>query len=206
VPAGLLVWGALEGELSANPIKDITEETGIWTLRFILFTLTITPLRKISGWAPIARFRRMLGLFAFFYGSLHFATYIYLDQFFAFDEILRDVAKRPFITVGFAVDGITRLPPKRIVKWMGKEVNYSINWSIMHWGNSLSLAGETDTKGTIMRRVLAILWISTVGLLTSRRIAEKSVQQAKAIWRSLKQQFMQLSDLAVWWHRPDLAH
>ena len=70
VPAGYLAWKAAADELSANPIKDITEETGIWTLRFLLMTLSITPLRKISGWAPLARFRRMLGLFAFFYDSL----------------------------------------------------------------------------------------------------------------------------------------
>ncbi len=69
LPVGLLAWKALAGELSANPIKDITEETGIWTLRLILFTLTITPLRKVSRWAPLARFRRMIGLFAFFYVS-----------------------------------------------------------------------------------------------------------------------------------------
>jgi sulfoxide reductase heme-binding subunit YedZ len=131
LPAGLLAWKAMAGELSANPIKDITEETGIWTLRFILFTLTITPLRKISGWSPLARFRRMLGLFAFFYGSLHFVTYIYLDQFFAFDEILKDVVKRPFITVGFAaflmMIPLALTSPKIVLKWMGGK-----RWRLLH--------------------------------------------------------------------------
>lgn len=131
VPLGFLLYGAAMGELSANPIKDITEETGTWTLRFIVITLSITPLRKISGWSRLARFRRMLGLFAFFYGFLHFTTYIYLDQFFAFDEILKDIAKRPFITVGFAAFALM-IPlaitsPNRVVKWMGGE-----RWRLLH--------------------------------------------------------------------------
>jgi methionine sulfoxide reductase heme-binding subunit len=128
---GLLVLRGVAGDLSANPIKDITEETGIWTLRFIVLTLTITPLRKISGWAPLVRFRRMIGLYAFFYGSLHFVTYIYLDQFFAFDEILRDVVKRPFITVGFAaflmMIPLALTSPKIIAKWMGGK-----KWRLLH--------------------------------------------------------------------------
>ncbi|MDP2884999.1 MAG: protein-methionine-sulfoxide reductase heme-binding subunit MsrQ [Ignavibacteria bacterium] len=123
LPLALLLWKAAIGELSANPIKDITEETGIWTLRFLVVTLSITPLRKITGWQRFARFRRMAGLFAFFYGFLHFTTYIYLDQFFAFEEIITDVAKRPFITVGFTAF-VLMIPlaitsPNRIVKWMG---------------------------------------------------------------------------------------
>jgi methionine sulfoxide reductase heme-binding subunit len=131
LPAVLLAWKAYAGELSANPIKDITEETGVWTLRFILLTLTITPLRKISGWAPAARFRRMLGLFAFFYGCLHFLTYVYLDQFFAFDEIIRDVGKRPFIMAGFAAF-VMMIPlaltsPDFMVRWMGGK-----NWRMVH--------------------------------------------------------------------------
>jgi sulfoxide reductase heme-binding subunit YedZ len=131
IPAGLLVWKALAGNLSANPIKDITEETGIWTLRFVLLTLTITPLRKITGRAIISRFRRMLGLYAFFYGFLHFVTYIYLDQFFAWDEIVLDVAKRPFITVGFTAF-VMMIPlalssPNFVVKWMGGK-----KWRLLH--------------------------------------------------------------------------
>jgi sulfoxide reductase heme-binding subunit YedZ len=131
VPLGMLLYGVAMGELSANPIKDVTEETGIWTLRFIVITLSITPLRKITGWSRLARFRRMVGLFAFFYGFLHFTTYIYLDQFFAFDEILKDVAKRPFITVGFAAF-VLMIPlaitsPNRVVRWMGGK-----RWQLLH--------------------------------------------------------------------------
>jgi sulfoxide reductase heme-binding subunit YedZ len=101
-PALYLGWRAAAGELSVNPIEDVTLTTGRWTLRFLLITLAVTPVRRLTGWQPAIRFRRMLGLFAFFYGTLHFLTYVALDQFFAWGFILGDIAKRPYITVGFA--------------------------------------------------------------------------------------------------------
>ena len=101
IPAAWLVFAALTDRLSADPVKDITQETGSWTLRVLLVTLCITPLRKLTGWNSVIRYRRMLGLFAFFYGFLHFLTYVWLDQFFSVSEIVRDVYKRPFITAGF---------------------------------------------------------------------------------------------------------
>lgn len=100
-PLAYLVYGAFAGALGANPIDVITDETGTWTLRFLVLTLLVTPLRRWTGWNGLIRFRRMLGLFAFFYATLHFLTYLWLDQFFALDEIVKDIAKRPFITVGF---------------------------------------------------------------------------------------------------------
>ena len=100
-PLAYLIYSAFADTLGANPIDAITDETGTWTLRFLTLTLVVTPLRKWTGWNPLIRFRRMLGLFAFFYGSLHFLTYLVLDQFFAVDEIVADIMKRPFITVGF---------------------------------------------------------------------------------------------------------
>jgi len=102
IPIFLLAWNGLHGNLSANPISDITNETGIWALRFVVITLSITPLRKITRWHWLTKFRRMAGLFAFFYGSLHFMTYIWLDQFFDWQSIAHDISKRPFITVGLA--------------------------------------------------------------------------------------------------------
>src|SRR5690349_17427792 len=100
-PLGLLGWDAYTQNLGANPIEKITHTTGDWTLRFLLITLSVTPLRKLLGVPAFIKFRRMLGLFAFFYGSLHFLTYIWLDKFFNLHEMLIDVAKRKFITVGF---------------------------------------------------------------------------------------------------------
>jgi sulfoxide reductase heme-binding subunit YedZ len=130
-PMAVLLWRAASGTFGANPIEDITEETGIWTLRFLVITLSVTPLCTITGWSPAGSFRRMFGLFAFFYGFLHFSTYLALDQFFAFHEILRDVAKRPFITVGFA-SFILMIPlaltsPHRVVRWMGGK-----RWRLLH--------------------------------------------------------------------------
>lgn len=101
-PVFYLGWRAAAGELSVNPIEDVTLTTGRWTLRFLLITLAVTPVRRLTGWQPAIRFRRMLGLFAFFYGTLHFLSYVALDQFFAWGFILGDIAKRPYITVGFA--------------------------------------------------------------------------------------------------------
>ncbi len=85
----------------ANPIEFITHKTGDWTIRFLLITLAVTPLRGLLNQPQLIRFRRMLGLFAFFYGFLHFMTWVWLDQFFDLGGMLKDVAKRPFITAGF---------------------------------------------------------------------------------------------------------
>jgi sulfoxide reductase heme-binding subunit YedZ len=101
VPLGRLGWNAYSGNLGANPIEAITHSTGDWTLIFLLITLAITPLRKLTKQLGLIRLRRMLGLFAFFYGALHFLTYIWLDKFFDLHEMLADVAKRRFITAGF---------------------------------------------------------------------------------------------------------
>jgi methionine sulfoxide reductase heme-binding subunit len=137
-PFAYLVWAALTGNLSANPLADLTNETGVWTLRFICIALAITPLRKLTGWNPLIKFRRMAGLFAFFYGTLHLLTYAIADRFAGLDQAVgwvdalsaghapgamlvastaralaksigEDIYKRPFITVGFSA-WITMLP------------------------------------------------------------------------------------------------
>src|SRR5215469_17641944 len=100
-PIAYLGWRAWNQDLTANPIEYITHFTGDWTLRFLLFTLSVTPLRKALGQPDLIRFRRMIGLFAFFYGFLHFSTYLGVDKFFDFHEIWGDIAKRPYITAGF---------------------------------------------------------------------------------------------------------
>ena len=100
LPLGLLVWRGFHDELGANPLEFITHSTGDWTLRFLLLSLAITPLRRLARLPDLIRFRRMLGLFAFFYGALHLLTYLWFDQFFDFAAIVKDVAKRPFITMG----------------------------------------------------------------------------------------------------------
>jgi len=117
VPFAHLIWRGFNGDLTADPLVEITNQTGLWTLRFVVITLAITPIRRVTGWNPIIRFRRMLGLFAFFYSMLHFLTYLVGDRFASLDfpdgfvawstlvnllaSIWEDVAKRPYITVGF---------------------------------------------------------------------------------------------------------
>ena len=100
-PLAYLAWRALHQDLTANPIEFITHLTGDWTLRFLLITLAVTPMRSFLQLPDLIRFRRMLGLFAFFYGTLHLTTFVVLDHFFDWREMLNDVFKRPFITAGF---------------------------------------------------------------------------------------------------------
>jgi methionine sulfoxide reductase heme-binding subunit len=116
-PVAWLIRAALTGNLSANPLSDITNETGVWALRFLCITLAITPLRRLTGWNAVIRFRRMAGLFAFFYGTLHFLIYVIADRFAGLDfpdgivawrtvtslaaSVGKDIYERPFITIGF---------------------------------------------------------------------------------------------------------
>ncbi len=102
IPFLLLSWGLLRGDLGINPVETLQHTTGDWTLRFLIFTLAITPLRKTFKLPELIRYRRMLGLFAFFYVVLHFLTYLGPDQSFNFSGMWDDVAKRKFVTVGFA--------------------------------------------------------------------------------------------------------
>jgi sulfoxide reductase heme-binding subunit YedZ len=99
-PLAWLVWGALTDSLGANPAERLIRASGDWTLRFLCLTLAVTPLRQLSGWHALARLRRMLGLFTFFYAVLHFLCFAWLDQGFDLPAIWRDIGKRPFILVG----------------------------------------------------------------------------------------------------------
>jgi len=101
IPLGIMLWDGFHDALGANPIEQITHRTGDWGLRFLLLTLAITPLRRVFGWHYLMRLRRMLGLYTFFYVFLHFMVYLVLDQFFDINEIVKDIIKRPYITVGF---------------------------------------------------------------------------------------------------------
>lgn len=100
-PLAIEVWLGFHDGLGANPLEHITHATGDWTIRFLVVTLSITPLRKLLHAPALIRFRRMFGLYAFFYGLLHFATYLWFDKAFEWPEIVKDIGKRPFITVGF---------------------------------------------------------------------------------------------------------
>ncbi|MCA1556944.1 MAG: sulfoxide reductase heme-binding subunit YedZ [Acidobacteria bacterium] len=102
VPLALLAWDAARANLGANPLEYVTRTTGMLTLIFLTLSLAVTPLRKITGWNWLGMNRRVLGLYAFFYGALHFLTYIWFDRFFNFKSAVGDVFQRPFIAIGFA--------------------------------------------------------------------------------------------------------
>ena len=102
VPISALVWRAFYGDLGANPIETITRDVGDWTLRFLLITIAISPLRQWFGWTVLLRFRRMLGLYVFFYAFCHFLIWFVADHSFDFSEMLEDIIKRPYITFGFS--------------------------------------------------------------------------------------------------------
>lgn len=131
IPFGKLLWLGWHDGLGANPIEKITRTTGWWTLVFLMLTLTATPLRSLLGWGWPLRLRRMLGLYAFFYASLHFLTYLVLDQFFDWPAIVKDIAKRPYITVGFPafllLIPLAVTSTNNMVRWLGGK-----RWKQLH--------------------------------------------------------------------------
>ncbi|APA86417.1 protein-methionine-sulfoxide reductase heme-binding subunit MsrQ [Paraburkholderia sprentiae WSM5005] len=129
-PLARLVLFGVTDRLGANPIEFITRSTGLWTLVFLCITLAVTPLRRLSGVAAFVRFRRMLGLYTFFYAALHFTTYLWFDKWFDVAEILKDIGKRPFITVGFAafvlLIALAVTSPRAMVRRLGRR------WQTLH--------------------------------------------------------------------------
>ena len=134
IPFALVVGDTfgITGNLGANPIEDIQDRFGNWGLRFILITLAVTPVRRISGWNWLARFRRMFGLFAFFYVLMHFLTWLFLDQGLLLSAITEDIVERPFITIGFTafliLISLAATSTAGIRRRMGK------SWQMLHNG------------------------------------------------------------------------
>lgn len=129
-PLARLILLGVTGGLGANPIEFMTRSTGLWTLVYLCITLAVTPLRRLTGVAALLRFRRMIGLYAFFFAVLHFTTYIWFDKWFDVAEMLKDIGKRPFITVGFAAF-VLLIPlavtsPKAMVRKLGRR------WQALH--------------------------------------------------------------------------
>jgi methionine sulfoxide reductase heme-binding subunit len=131
VPLGVLLWRILHSDLGANPAQFVEYATGRWTLRFLVITLAITPARKIFRMPQLIRFRRMFGLFAFFYVCLHFLSYIGVDQYFMWRQIWSDLHKRPYIIAGFT--GFVLLIPLALtstaasIRWLGGK-----RWRMLH--------------------------------------------------------------------------
>ncbi len=130
LPLVWLCWLAWQDRLGANPVETLSHRTGDWSLRFLLLTLAVTPSRRLSGWNWLLKFRRMLGLFAFFYVCLHLGVYLIFDQFFDPSAILEDIAKRPYITVGFA--GFLLLIPLAATSTNGMIKRLGRNWQRLH--------------------------------------------------------------------------
>src|SRR5438034_689481 len=154
VPLTLLLWDTFRGQVGANPLEFVTRTTGMLTLVFLMLSLAVTPLRKITGANWLIKFRRMIGLFAFFYGFLHLLTYVAFDRFFHFTTIPGDVAKRPFITIGmvafFLMTPLAITSTNKMVKRLGGK-----RWNRLHRVVYLAGAGgvlhywllvESDTR------------------------------------------------------------
>lgn len=130
VPAALLVRGMLTGDLGVNPAETIQLQTGRWALKFLLASLAVTPVRRLTGWNLVIQFRRMIGLFAFFYAVLHFASYWAFDLSFAFSTMVTDVIKRPFIAFGFAA--LMLLLPLAVTSTKGWIRRLGKRWTQLH--------------------------------------------------------------------------
>ena len=130
LPLAHLTWGIAAGQLGANPIEAVTRGLGDWALRLLLLTLAVTPLRRWLGWSWLLRLRRMLGLYAFFYALLHLLTYLWFDQFFDWEAILKDILKRPFITVGFVC--FVLLIPLAVTSTDAMMRRLGRNWTRLH--------------------------------------------------------------------------
>jgi methionine sulfoxide reductase heme-binding subunit len=179
-----LVFRSLTDRLSANPIEDITLTTGIWALRFLLVTLAVTPIRRITGWHRIIQFRRMLGLFAFFYASLHLLTYIVLDQGLAFEFILPDIVKRPYITAGMVA--FASMLPLAITSTKGWIRRLGRKWQALH--RLVYLSGLAACLHFIWKVKVAIgepvYYAAILGGLLLFRVAWRFRPQARAVRRS----------------------
>jgi sulfoxide reductase heme-binding subunit YedZ len=130
LPFLMLAYAAFMGSLGVNPVETLTRETGGWTLKFLLITLSVTPLRKITGQNWLIKLRRMFGLYVFFYALLHFTTYIWFDQYFDWAAILKDIPKRPFITVGFSA--FVLLIPLALTSTNKMMKRLKRNWTKLH--------------------------------------------------------------------------
>ena len=186
VPAGLLAWARFHDGLGANPVEFIQHSTGDWTLRFLIITLAVTPARKLLGLPALIRYRRMLGLFAFFYICLHFATYLWLDQSFDLQSMWIDVAKRKYITIGFlgfvlmiplAITStrgwIRRLGGKRW-QWLHRAIYISAIAGVIHYAWLVKSDERKPLQYAVLVGIL-LLYRIVVWLLARSRPAARGV-------------------------------
>ena len=130
VPAAYLTYGLFNDLLGANPAEALQTQTGIWALRFLILTLAVTPVRRLTGWNRVIQYRRMLGLFAFFYAFLHLLAYAVLDRYFDFAGVWEDVVKRPFITAGMVA--FVLMVPLAVTSTKGWIRRLGRRWQLLH--------------------------------------------------------------------------
>lgn len=188
LPLGRLVVLGVQGGLGANPVEFVTRSTGTWTLVLLCVTLALTPARRLAGWSQAIRYRRMLGLFTFFYGCLHFTTYVWLDQWFEWSDIVRDVLKRPFITVGFAAFllmwPLALTSNKSAMRWLGRRwqtlhrLIYAVAvLAILHyWWHKAGKndLGEPMIYGAVVALLLGLRIVWRMGAPTAQRGSRRS--------------------------------
>ncbi|MGD8999723.1 MAG: protein-methionine-sulfoxide reductase heme-binding subunit MsrQ [Granulosicoccaceae bacterium] len=167
VPLALLGWQIFADALGPNPVEELLHRSGDWALRLLLLTLTMTPLRRLTGWSGWVRLRRMLGLYAFFYASLHFLIYLWFDREFLWREIIVDIGKRPYITVGFAA--LLILLPLAVTSTRGWQRRLGRNWARLHqWVYLAGLGGVMHfiwlVKADVREPLMYAAWLLT-GLL-----------------------------------------
>ena len=181
LPLAALGWRALHHGLTANPIEFITHDTGTWTLNFLLITLGVTPIRKLLGLPDLIRFRRMFGLFAFFYGCLHFTTYIWLDKFFDLREIWKDIDKRPYITVGFLA--FTMMIPLAITSTAGWIRRLGgRQWQTLHRLIYVSAVGGVVHYYWLVKSAILVplAYAAVLAVLLAWRVAEQFWRRSSA--------------------------
>ena len=178
-PTLVLIWDSVTGGLSVNPVEDITHRTGDWALRFLLLTLAISPFRWLSGWNGAMRYRRMLGLFTFWYASLHFSTYIVFDHFFDIRSITDDVIERKYVTAGFLA--FILLLPLAVTSTQGWIRRLGKRWLVLH-----RLVYVAAVAG-----VVHFLWL--VKLETSEPLIYAAVLSGLFIARFVRLRFLRAS-------------
>jgi len=179
-PAGYLIFRGFTNNLGVNPAETLQLETGVWSLRFLVATLAITPFRRVTGWNRAIQYRRMLGLFAFFYAFLHFLTYLVLDKYFALDEMMADVVKRPFITMGFLA--FVLMIPLALTSTKGWIRRLGRRWQVLHrliYISGIAAAIHYVWKGKVLLGP-SVYYATAIGLLLAFRLVWQ-LRSAKAL-------------------------
>ncbi|MCL4150647.1 UNVERIFIED_CONTAM: hypothetical protein GTU68_007446 [Idotea baltica] len=182
LPAAYLLYGALNNQLGANPIEVLTRDTGEWTLRFLLITLAVSPLRLLFKWHFLADVRRLLGLYSFFYATLHMLLYVWLDQFFDLSAIIKDIIERPFITVGFfsflALIPLAVTSNKAMIKRLGTE-----RWQQLHkLVYAIGIGGAVHFYMLVKKDITEpLIYISILAFLLAIRLYRRSLSQSISV-------------------------